>query len=109
MSVQRLLTDPFLNEIVEVLMPYNPERIILFGSRARGEADELSDYDLVVIKRTDRSFVDRLQDIVPYLVRLQRPADILVYTPEEFDRMGEIGLGWVVRQEGITLYERPSG
>ena len=102
------LTDPYLREIVEVLKPYDPERIILFGSRARGEAHELSDYDLVVIKRTDRSFVDRLQDMVPYLAQLQRPADILVYTPEEFDRMGDIGLGWMVRQEGITLYERSS-
>jgi predicted nucleotidyltransferase len=105
--VQRL-TDPYLSEIVAVLKPYDPERIILFGSRARGEADALSDYDLVVIKRTDRSFVDRLQDMVPYLVQLKRPADILVYTPEEFDRMGDIGLGWMVRQEGITLYERSS-
>jgi hypothetical protein len=46
--------------------------------------------------------------MVPYLIQLTRPADILVYTPEEFDDMGEVGLGWVVRQEGVTLYERPS-
>ena len=29
------------------------------------------------------------------------------YTPEEFERMGETGLRWIVRQEGVTLYERP--
>ena len=108
MPAKRVVADPYLAEIVEVLKPYEPERVILFGSRARGEPDELSDYDLIVIKRTDRPFIERLRDMVPYIVQLKRPADILVYTPEEFDRMSDIGLGWVVRQEGVTLYERAS-
>jgi predicted nucleotidyltransferase len=108
MAMNCAMNDPYLYAIVEILKPYDPERIILFGSRARGEADELSDYDIMVIKRTERSFLDRLQDMVPYLIQMTRPADILVYTPEEFDDMGEVGLGWVVRQEGVTLYERPS-
>src|SRR5206468_5424429 len=106
--VKQVLTDPYLDEIVRVLKAYDPERLILFGSRARGEADEYSDYDLMVIKCTDRPFLDRLRDMVPYLRQITRPADILVYTPEEFACMGETGLGWVVRQEGVTLYERPS-
>jgi len=83
-----------------------PERIVLFGSRARGDADEHSDYDLVVIKRTDRPFLERLRDMVPYLVKLAHAMDILVYTPEEFDRMGETGLAWAIKREGVTLYER---
>ena len=106
--MKQVLTDPYLDEIVAILKSYDPERIILFGSRARGEADEYSDYDLMVIKRTDRPFLDRLRDMVPYLRQITRPAEILVYTPEEFARMGETGLGWLVRQEGVTLYERPS-
>jgi predicted nucleotidyltransferase len=101
--VKQVLTDPYLDEIVVILKSYDPERIILFGSRARGEADEYSDYDLMVIKRTDRPFLDRLRDMVPYLRQITRPADILVYTPEEFARMGETGLGWIVRQQGVTL------
>ena len=100
------VSDPGLEAIVRILLPYEPERIILFGSRARGTADEYSDYDLVVIKRTDRPFLDRLRDMVPYLVEFDRPAEILVYTPEEFERMGQTGLGWIVRREGIVLYER---
>src|SRR6266478_3167054 len=105
LCVKHVLTDPYLDEIVVVLKSYDPERIILFGSRARGEADEDSDYDLIVIKRTDRPFLDRLRDMVPYLRQITRPAEILVYTPEEFERMGETGLGWLVRQQGVTLYE----
>ena len=102
-------SDPHLEEIVQLLRPYEPERIILFGSQARGEADEHSDYDLIVIKRTDRPFLERLRDMVPYLVQFSRPAEILVYTPDEYERMGETGLGRMVKQEGVTLYERQAG
>jgi predicted nucleotidyltransferase len=102
------MLDPALDQLVHLLQSYAPERIILFGSRARGEADEYSDYDLIVIKRTQRSFLDRLQDMVPYLVAFDYKADILVYTPEEFEQMRETGLGWLVQKEGIVLYERTS-
>jgi predicted nucleotidyltransferase len=108
MATKGVVNDPYIDEIVAILQPYDPERIILFGSRARGQADAGSDYDLMVIKRTGRSFVERLQDMVPYLVQCKCPVDILVYTPEEFDRMPDIGLGWMVRQEGVTVYERVS-
>jgi predicted nucleotidyltransferase len=101
-----MIDDLTLKELVELLRDYEPERIILFGSHARGEADEYSDYDVVVIKRTNRSFLERLQDMVPYLVAFDHPAEILVYTPEEFEQMRETGLGWVVHQEGKVLYER---
>ncbi|RJR33274.1 MAG: nucleotidyltransferase domain-containing protein [Deltaproteobacteria bacterium] len=52
--------DPLLEKLVNLLKPYEPERIILFGSRARGEGDEYSDYDVVVIKATDQPFLERL-------------------------------------------------
>jgi predicted nucleotidyltransferase len=98
--------DPRLQRLISLLKDYEPERIILFGSHARGDADEHSDYDIVVIKRTQRSFLERLQDMVPFLVAFDRPAEILVYTPDEFEQMSERGLGWIVRKEGIILYER---
>jgi predicted nucleotidyltransferase len=89
-----LHSDPLLEKLVSLLKPYDPEKIILFGSRARGEADSYSDYDVVVIKSTDRSFLERLQDMVPYILDFDRAVEVLVYTPEEFDRMKESGLGW---------------
>jgi len=98
--------SPDLQQLVDALLPAEPEAIILFGSRARGEADEYSDYDVIVIKQTDKPFVERLTEMVPYIVRFGRPAEVLVYTPDEFERMGEVGLGWLVRQEGVVLYER---
>ena len=100
------LSDPFLDEIVTALREYDPERIILFGSRARGDADEHSDYDVVVIKRTDRPFLDRLEAMVPYLRKLNRAVQVLVYTPEEFERVREVGFGYLVKKDGVALYER---
>jgi hypothetical protein len=44
----------------------------------------------------------------PYLAAFDHPAQILVYTPEEFERMSGVGLGWIVKQEGVILYERGS-
>lgn len=101
-----LVEDSYIPRLVDLLRQYDPDEIILFGSRARGEDDDLSDYDIVVIKKTDRPFLDRMQDMVPFLVQFEKPADILVYTPEEFDQMGETGLGWMIRSEGVVLYER---
>jgi predicted nucleotidyltransferase len=99
-------SDPRLRRLVSLLMAYQPEKILLFGSHARGQADEFSDYDILVIKRTESSFLERLQEMVPFLVAFDRPAEILVYTPDEYERMGESGLGWIARSEGIVLYER---
>lgn len=53
---------PTIEEITEtILREYGPvERIILFGSEARGDADEASDIDLIIVKRTKKPFVQRL-------------------------------------------------
>ncbi len=52
-----------VENVVERLKEYQPEKIILFGSYATEEADEYSDLDLVVIKKTDRRFVERLVEV----------------------------------------------
>jgi predicted nucleotidyltransferase len=76
-----------LAEIVKIIVEgYGPVlKIILFGSAARGGADEYSDLDLIIIKKTTDPFVKRLVDVPPLPVR----ADVFVYTPEEFERMKE--------------------
>lgn len=63
-----------------------PERIILFGSLAEGEVGEWSDLDLVIVRKTDLPFLERSKAVL----RLLRPrvgVDVLVYTPEEFERL----------------------
>lgn len=96
-----------IEEIVSSLREYDPERIILFGSRARRDADEYSDLDLVVIKETEERFLDRLKRVYA-LVRPTFAMDLLVYTPEEFARMKEEGNPLIERvcEEGVVVYEK---
>ncbi len=69
-----LSSDPRLRRLVSLLMAYQPEKILLFGSHTRGQADEFSDYDIVVIKRTQSSFLERLQEMVPLGIPPHPPA-----------------------------------
>jgi predicted nucleotidyltransferase len=77
-----------IQQVVDALTAYKPEKIILFGSAALGDADEYSDIDLIVIKDTDKPFLQRLAEaasfISPYI-----SVDLLVYTPKEIEAMIE--------------------
>lgn len=98
-----------VKDIVEALKAYDPEKVILFGSSARGDADRYSDIDLVVIKRTDKRFVERLVEAARYL-DLPVSVDLFVYTPEEFEVMVENANPFIERvlSEGRIIYERSS-
>ncbi len=98
-----------LNTLLQALQRYQPQRVILFGSTARGEADADSDLDVLVIKETPEPFVQRLEA----MARLCPPgihADILVYTPEELRRMVEDGNPFILQalEEGRVIYEARS-
>lgn len=80
--IERLLTG---------LAAYEPEQVYLFGSAARGEADELSDLDVVVVKRTPIPFFERLQGVARLLPSGVGAVDLFVYTPDEFARMRDEG------------------
>ena len=94
--------------LVKDLLPYSPEKIILFGSAARGDADEYSDLDVIVIKETDRRFVQRLVD-AGALVSSPRHVDIFVYTPDELEAMIEEENPFIesALRDGKVVYEKP--
>ncbi|MFU8858243.1 MAG: nucleotidyltransferase domain-containing protein [Deferrisomatales bacterium] len=93
--------------IIAAFAPLNPERVLLFGSWARGAADAESDVDVVVVYPTHKRFLDRLEEL--YLLwPLPVAVDILAYTPDEFQEM----LQWNAFLQDIVaeskiLYERP--
>ena len=95
-----------LNEIVQILLDqYGPlEKIILFGSYARGDTDEYSDLDLIVVKNTTQRFVERLVSVPLLPVH----ADVFVYTPEEFEQMKENENPFLMSalESAKILYER---
>ena len=107
-------TEQAIQEVVETIRDeYRPEKIILFGSRARGRPDDESDLDILVIKHSEKREIERIRDVYQIVARYQRrpyrlPIDILVKTPEEVRRrlaMGDDFLREAV-EHGKVLYER---
>jgi len=80
-------TDAVLDEIVRRLVAiFQPERIYLFGSRARGDAGPDSDYDLLmVLDQLDEPSYHLAQRAHSLLWGLGTAADILVWSREAFD------------------------
>ena len=99
-----------LDRVVNSLMAYEPEKIILFGSVARGDGDEFSDIDLIIVKTTDTRFIQRQVDATN-LVPGDILVDIFVYTPEEFQNMIDDNSPFIERvlADGIVLYENSPG
>ncbi len=105
---RRTLLEAELKRWVRLLIEnYNPQRILLFGSLATGEVDEWSDVDLVVVKETSLRSLDRIRDVLQ-LLHPRVGVNVLVYTPEEFDRLTQ-ERGFVrqeILEKGQLLYER---
>ena len=92
---------------------FNPLKIMLFGSRARGNANSSSDIDVLVVlpdfpasqKRDKRVAVRRvLQDVFDVALDF----DVMVSTPQEIERIGHVP-GWLLHEalrEGKVLHER---
>ncbi len=95
--------------MVEILIrEYEPEKLILFGSAAQGELHEWSDLDLVVIKRTDKPLLERIEEVLR-LVRPKVGLDVLVYTPEEMEGLVADRRVFVLDEiiyKGAVAYER---
>jgi uncharacterized protein len=87
---------------------FRPEKIVLFGSHASGQADSGSDIDLLVVMDCPERPVDQAVAIRQFLGS-PRPIDVLVRTPAELQRRVTLG-DWFLREildRGIVLYERP--
>ncbi len=102
------LDDPALAEIVRRLVEaYQPERIYLFGSAARGDADSDSDYDLMVIVADDAP-PERQRGRLAYqtLRGTGTAADVLVWPKSSFERRLHVAasLPAGIAREGILLY-----
>jgi len=106
---------PALDVIREALTPAleasDAQRAIVFGSYARGDADEYSDLDLIIIAETDKRFLQRHKDyynIWDVMDIWRKDIDLLIYTPDEIAGMIERDNPFISRavDEGVVIYER---
>ena len=98
-----------LREAVDLIAQrFDPERIILFGSGARGEGGPDSDADLLVVMSVVDSKRQQAVQIDLALEGIPIPIDLIVVTPEEIEKYREtIGtIIWEAIREGKVLYER---
>jgi uncharacterized protein len=105
--------DRYLVAVTDALVrSLSPERIVLFGSFARGDQNRASDLDLVVIASSDLPFCDRIGRAIAvcYDASTRLAVEALVYTPEEWARMRAAGSSFValVEREGRVLHDRQS-
>jgi predicted nucleotidyltransferase len=102
------ITDAVLAEIVSRLVAcFQPERIYLFGSRARGDMGPDSDYDLLmVLDRLDEPAYRLAQRAHSLLWGLGTAADILVWSRQAFDSRLSLraSLPSTVVREGVLLH-----
>ena len=103
------VTEELLRDIVaRMLRAGNPKKIVLFGSRARGEARPDSDIDLLVIEESTLPRFRRSGAYRRALLGLFPAKDILVWTPEEVEEWSQVPNAFITTalREGRVLHER---
>jgi predicted nucleotidyltransferase len=100
--------DPVLSEVVcRLVGEFHPQRVYLFGSRARGDAHDDSDYDLMlVVEERAGAPWDMERRAYEVLSGLPISKDVVVVTTDYFDWMlgAAASLPSTVRREGRLLY-----
>ncbi|GAB4578833.1 MAG: hypothetical protein Fur0022_15700 [Anaerolineales bacterium] len=80
------LNDELTRFVELVVREFNPHKIILFGSMTEGNPRLWSDIDIVVVRETDKNFIDRAMEIRDKF-HTRVGLDLLVYAPAEFKQM----------------------
>lgn len=101
--------DAILGEIVDRLVrAVDPEKIILFGSRAAGSAHGDSDYDIVIVKAEPDPSRRRTGPLYRNLWGIPKPVDLLWFTPEEIDAWSQVRqhVATQAMNNGVVVYEK---
>lgn len=96
--------------VARIVTRFDPDQIILFGSHARGTAGPGSDVDLLVVMPVEGSSREQATEIDLALCDRELPLDLIVVTPEQFQR-DRHRIGTIVEpaiREGRVLYARDS-
>ena len=105
-----MTTEANISTMVDrIVRRFQPSRVLLFGSHARGDASEWSDVDLLVVMRGVQDKRAAAIEIRRSLGDMSASKDIVVTTPDEIASRGDMA-GTVLHaalREGRVVYERP--
>lgn len=90
----------------QIIDKYKPEKIILFGSAARGQFTNDSDLDFLIVKKDTPYYgIDRMREI-DKIIKRRVASDFLVYRPEEIEKCIKMGDPFIklIFKEGKVLY-----
>jgi len=105
----KTIINPAIQRLTQKMLTVgNPLKIILFGSRARGDSQPGSDYDFLIIEPSDEKRYKRAAKYRRALKNIPGAKDILVWTPEEVTAWQEVPNSFIatVLTEGILVYEK---
>lgn len=107
------ITDNLIGQMVQAIVDeVDPEQVILFGSRGRGDERQDSDVDLVVVETEpfgpERSRHKEMVRLYHAVAGFPVAADVLVYSREDVDYWRDSINHVLARalREGKVLYER---
>lgn len=104
-----MLNEQAINEAVRraVAAAHAPSRVIIFGSYARGDADEESDLDLMVVEREVPSKGEEMLRLNRAIGWVGKGVDVLVYSEEEFERRSQVSgtAPYWASREGKVMYD----
>ena len=103
-NVPKKILHDIIQRIVEVA---HPDRIIMFGSAARGEMGPHSDLDLLVIKKGVRNSRDVAAKIYMRLYGVGKAVDIIVVSPKQVEKYRDSPylVIYPAIREGIVIYD----
>ena len=105
----QIKSDPIIRDFLRQISRWRPDirHLIVFGSRARGNARPDSDCDiLVVLPRRSREIEDALYDaVLDTLLASGRLISLKIFPQSEFDRLMNLSTPFMqhIRQEGVPL------
>ncbi|MCX6638822.1 MAG: nucleotidyltransferase domain-containing protein [Acidobacteria bacterium] len=107
-----LETDATLREIVARLVrAVDPDKLVLFGSRAAGRGRLDSDYDVLIVKAESDPRQRRTGPLYRHLWGIPGAVDLLWFTPEEIDEWSQVRQHVATRalRDGVVVYEKRIG